>query len=92
MKVFGGARNIAYEDPKSPPQLDVEHLEKAVRYSLGTPGVCTVNLGVHNQDQLRQNIEMVKRYTELTQEEQRELAQTGRRLARDWRDHFGPVA
>ena len=94
MKVFGGARKSAgsYENPKAPPELDVEHLEKAVRYSLGTPGVSTVNLGVHNSDQLRQNVELVKRFAELTEQELQELAQLGRRLARQWGDHFGAVA
>ena len=58
MKVFGGARKSAgsYENPKAPPEMDVDHLEKAVRYSLGTPGVATANMGVHNSDQLRQNV------------------------------------
>lgn len=92
MKVFGGARKSNYQDPNSPPEMDVEHLERAVRYSLGTPGVCTVNLGVHNAQQLRQNIEMVKRYQTLDEQERQELTQLGRRLARDWGDHFGPVA
>lgn len=92
MKVFGGARNSGYKDPQSPPQMDVAHLEKAVRYALGLPGVCTLNLGVHNINQLKQNIELVKQSAELTREEQQELARMGRRLARDWGEHFGPVA
>lgn len=94
MKVFGGARHSAggYANPQAPPQLDVEHLEHAVRYALGTPGVCTVNLGVHTAEQLRHNLEMVLRFQELSADEQRELAQLGRRLANDWGAHFGPVA
>ena len=28
--------------------------------TVGIPGVCTVNLGVHNSDQLRQNVELVR--------------------------------
>lgn len=94
MKVFGGARDSAgsYENPQAPPEMDVKHLEKAVRYSLSTPGVCTVNLGVHNVDQLRQNVQMVTRYNMLTKLEQLELTKLGRELARKWGDHFGPVA
>jgi uncharacterized protein len=41
MKVFGGARRMNYGDPQSPPQLEVEHLELAVRHSLQVPGVAT---------------------------------------------------
>ena len=94
MKVFGGARKSSgsYENPDAPPEMDVAHLQRAVRYALGTPGVCTANLGVHNVDQLRQNVELVRQYTELSAEENQELAQLGRKLARDWGAHFGPVA
>lgn len=94
MKVFGGARRSAgsYENPEAPPEMDVAHLPNAVRYALGTPGVCTVNLGVHNVDQLRQNLELVKQYTPLSEDEERALTQLGRQLARQWGPHFGDVA
>jgi hypothetical protein len=94
MKVFGGARQSAgsYENPQAPPEMDVEYLERAARYALGTPGVCTLNLGVHNVEQLRRNVEMVRQFQELSADQQRELAQVGRRLANDWGAHFGPVA
>ncbi|MBM4093288.1 MAG: hypothetical protein FJ276_28335, partial [Planctomycetes bacterium] len=94
MKVFGGASKSAgwYENPKAPPELDVAHLEKAVRYSLNVPGVTTVNLGVHNQDQLRQNVELVRNYQPLSADEQAALADLGKDLAPKWGAHFGPVA
>ncbi len=92
MKVFGGARQMKYEDPQAPPQMDVEHLESAVRFALGTPGVATLNLGVHNREQLRQNVAMVKSYQELTQDEQEQLRTLGKELAQQWGPHFGPVA
>lgn len=94
MKVFGGARKStgSYENPDSPPELDTEHLPSAVRYALSTPGVATANLGVHNIQQLHKNLEMVKQFTPLSEEEQRQLAQLGRSLAAKWGPHFGPVA
>jgi uncharacterized protein len=94
MKIFGGARKSAgsYENPDAPPEMDVAHLQDAVRYALGTPGVATANLGVHNVNQLRHNIELVKKATELSPEEALKLTQLGRRLARQWAEHFGPVA
>lgn len=94
MKVFGGARKSegSYENPKCPPELDVEHLEMAVRYSLGFPGVATLNLGVHNREQLRKNVQMVKRYQPLADDDQERLRTLGKQLAQQWGPHFGPIA
>jgi uncharacterized protein len=92
MKVFGGAQNGNYPDPKCPPQLDVQHLELAVRYALGLPGVATVNIGVHNVEQLRKNVEMVNRYQPLTAEEQAKCLVLGKELASRWGQHLGPLA
>lgn len=93
MKVFGGARKTAgsYKNPKAPPELDVEHLDLAVRYALGTPGVATVNLGVHNRRQVRRNIEMVQNFKPLTDDEEATVAKLGKDLAAKWGPHFGPV-
>ena len=94
MKVFGGANKEAgsYNNPKCPPQLDLEHLELAVRYSLSVPGVATVNLGVHNKQQVLKNVEMVKRFKPLSSEEQDTVARLGKQLAQKWGPHFGPVS
>ncbi|MFV1963958.1 MAG: aldo/keto reductase [Pirellulaceae bacterium] len=92
MKVFGGARGSSYINPKAPPELDTQYLELAVRYALSHPGVTTVDLGVHNQDQLRQNVEMVRSFKPLTEDEQKRLAVLGKQLAPKWGTHFGPVA
>jgi predicted aldo/keto reductase-like oxidoreductase len=91
MKVFGGSRNGNYPDPKCPPQLNVEHLELAVRYALGLPGVATLNIGVHNIEQLRKNVEMVKRYQPLTAEERAKCLALGKELAGVWGQHLGPL-
>jgi len=91
MKVFGGSRNGNYPDPKCPPQLDVEHLELAVRYALGLPGVATLNIGVHNVEQLRKNVEMVRRYQPLTAYEQAKCLALGKELATLWGQHLGPL-
>lgn len=94
MKVFGGASKKAgsYANPKAPPELDLKHLEKAVRYALSTPGVTTANLGAHNKEQVRKNVEMVKKFKPLSSDEQTELAKLGKELAQQWGEHFGPVA
>jgi uncharacterized protein len=92
MKVFGGSLNMNYSPPSEPPQLDVKHLELAVRYAMGVPGVATLNIGVHNVEQLRKNVEMVKNYRPLTPEEQDRCAALGKELAAKWGQHFGAAA
>lgn len=90
MKVFGGAQKMNYDLPI--PQIGVEHLELAVRYTASVPGVCTLNLGVYDKDQLRQDVQWVKNCRPLEPQQQTTLAQLGRELASQWGPHFGPAA
>ncbi len=94
MKVFGGAHRKKgyYQDPEAPPQIDVKHLNSAIRYALGIPGVVTVNIGAHKPEQVVANIEMVRDYKPLSEDEALHLASAGRRLAAEWGTHFGPLA
>jgi predicted aldo/keto reductase-like oxidoreductase len=94
MKVFGGASKAAgsYRNPNAPPELGLDYLHLAVRYALSTPGVTTVNLGVHNREQVRKNVEMVKSFAPLSPDEQTKLNRLGKELAQQWGPHFGPVA
>ncbi len=93
MKVFGGARRSAgsYQNPKCPPELDTAYLESAVRYALGIPGVASLNLGAHDARQVEENIRLVKSYCPLEKKEEEELLALGRKLAKEWGEHFGPV-
>ncbi len=92
MKAFGGAKNGNYPDPKCPPLLDVEHLELAVRYSLGVPGVATLDIGCHNVEQIRKNIALVKGAKPLGEDEMAKVEALGKELAAKWKDHLGEVA
>ena len=92
MKVYGGARKMDYPDPKCPPQLDKEHLKLAVRYTLGVEGVTTLNIGVHNVEQVKRNVALVANYKPLSDAECASAAELGRKLASQWKDHFGPLA
>lgn len=90
MKVFGGAQKMNYDLPI--PQIGVENLELAVRYTASVPGVCTLNLGAYDKDQLRHDVQMVKNCQPLEPQQQTMLAQLGRDLASQWGPHFGPAA
>ncbi|MHC4178748.1 MAG: aldo/keto reductase, partial [Planctomycetota bacterium] len=94
MKVFGGPRGgfPSYEGPKVPPQVGEKHMELAIRYALGLPGVASVNIGVHEPQQVRKNVEMVKNYRPLSPDEHALLAKVGRRMAPELGPRFGPVA
>jgi predicted aldo/keto reductase-like oxidoreductase len=92
MKAFGGAKSGNYADPSCPPQLDAQHLELAVRYSLGVPGVATLDIGCHNVQQIRKNIAMVRNAKPLAADELAKVEALGKDLAVQWKDHLGPVA
>ncbi len=93
MKVLGGARKNtgSYENPDSPCELDVAHVELATRYALSIPGVTTLNLGAHNIEQVRRNAAMVRNFKPLSDEEMAQALSLGEKLAADWGPHFGPV-
>ncbi len=94
MKVFGGIRKkkpgVEYARQRS--TMDPEHLELSVRYALSTPGIVTANIGPHNVEQLRQNVNWVKNFKPLAPEEMRRLEELGQKLAPTWGEHLGPVA
>ena len=81
----------SWDDPKATAAVGVDRVESAIRYALSLPGVATVNLGVHHADQVRQNVQHVKRFRPLSAKEQAKLANLGKRLAPQWGPHFGPV-
>ncbi len=93
MKVFGGAnrKKGSYANPKAPPEMPLEHLELAFRYALSTPGVVSANIGVHNKQQVRQNVEMLKRFQPLGTDEYAQAIALGKPLSEQWGEHFGPV-
>ena len=90
MKVLGGAVGMKYDQP-TPALMPKEHYTNAIRYSLGLPGVTTINIGMGNRDEMLQAVEAVKNYTPLSESEKATLDTKGRRLAQEWGAHFGPV-
>ncbi|MCY2995506.1 MAG: aldo/keto reductase [Planctomycetota bacterium] len=93
MKVYGGPdpKTGSWNEPTAKPLIGEDQLQLAVRYTLSTPGVVTANIGVHTVEQLKQNIQLVKRFQPLNAEERQLLVQRGQELAAKWGPHFGPV-
>jgi aryl-alcohol dehydrogenase-like predicted oxidoreductase len=94
MKVFGGMRG-GFEvatGPNTGPNVGEGLVGKAIRYALGLPGVATLVIGVHSAEQLRQNARLAAEATPLSEQEKAELAKLGRRMAKKWGAHLGPVS
>jgi len=99
MKVLGGPAlkktgkwSWRWEDPKNTANVGVENVELAIRYGLSVPGVSTVNLGVHNPQQVRQNVKYVSRFKPLSDGERKKLTVLGKKFATQWGPQYGPVA
>ncbi|HMC64443.1 MAG TPA: aldo/keto reductase [Gemmataceae bacterium] len=90
MKVFGGAGQF----PKSPKgsKLPDDFKQSGLRYALGLPQVSVVVIGMHDEQELKQNIDWVKAYKPLTAAELRDLDKPTRDLAAQWKALYGPVA
>lgn len=93
MKVFGAPdpKTGSWDTRKAKPMIGETNLELAVRYALSLPGVATVNLGVHTAEQLRQDVDIVKRFRPLSPEEERAALTLGKEWAATWGPHFGPA-
>jgi len=93
MKVFGGPDPAtgSWGNPQAKPYVGQDRVDLAIRYALSLPGVATANLGVHNVEQVRQNVEFVKNFRPLSAEERETLDKLGRQLASQWGPHFGPL-
>jgi uncharacterized protein len=89
MKVLGGARDWQY-DARTAGTLADYH-ERAIRYSLGLPGVACAVIGFANEKELRQAVSVVRDYRPLTASERGALLEQGRRVAADRKDYYGPV-
>jgi hypothetical protein len=98
MKVFGGPAvkvdnwTERWQDPHNKAHVGEENIEVAIRYALSTPDVATANLGVHNVEQVRQNVKHTAAFRHLSNDERLKLARLGRQLAGKWGEHYGPVA
>ena len=90
MKVLGGAKNWQY-DGHTPATLADYHA-RAIRYSLGLPGVCTAVIGFGNLDEVRQAAAVARAYRPLTADERADLLREGQKLAQARGLYYGPIS
>jgi aryl-alcohol dehydrogenase-like predicted oxidoreductase len=89
MKVFGGAPG-GEKKPKGA-RLPDDFLRSALRYALGLPQVSVAVVGIHDNEELKQNLEWLRDYKPLTAEELAALDKPSRELAGQWKAVYGPV-
>lgn len=88
MKVFGGTWGSKDQNSRLP----VEHHELALRYALGLPNLSCCVLGMKAIDEVKRNIEWVKKYRPLDSEERAILDTLGKQIAAEWKEHLGKSA
>jgi aryl-alcohol dehydrogenase-like predicted oxidoreductase len=92
MKVFGGhGRGFAGYRHRGPARMPAEHLENALRYSLGIEGVASAVLGAYTIEEVRQNVAWAKRGAALAPDERVALREQGQKLMAAWGSRFGPA-
>jgi aryl-alcohol dehydrogenase-like predicted oxidoreductase len=87
MKVFGG---MGSKDPKGG-RIQGDDVAQAFRYAQSLPNIATVVLGMHDRDELEQNIQWANTYKPLSDVEMRALLERGEKLAVDWGHVYGPA-
>ena len=89
MKVLGGAQNWRY-DGQTPGTLAQYH-ERAIRYSLGLPGVRVAVLGLSTVEEVAQAARVARAYRPLSAAQQSALLAEGKKLAAARGLYYGPI-
>jgi aryl-alcohol dehydrogenase-like predicted oxidoreductase len=90
MKVFGGGK--AHPNPPKGPRMPDDLRQAALRYALGLPQVSVVVLGIHDAEELRQDLAWVREHKPLSAAELAALEPRTRQLAAEWGNIYGAVA
>lgn len=90
MKVLGGAQGWRY-DGRTAGTLALYH-ERAIRYSLGLPGVCVAVVGLSTVEEVAQAARVARAYRPLSTAERAALLAEGEKLAASRGLYYGPVA
>jgi aryl-alcohol dehydrogenase-like predicted oxidoreductase len=89
MKVYGGAPG-GEKKPKGA-RLPDDFLRSALRYALGLPQVSVAVVGIHDEEELKQDLEWVRDYKPLSADELKALDKPTQELAGKWKAVYGPV-
>jgi len=89
MKVLGGTKGWSY-DGRSQANLAQYH-EKAIRYSLGLPGVACAVIGFNNIDEVNAALAVARAFKPLDAAEKQALLAEGQRIAASRGLYYGPA-
>lgn len=89
MKVLGGAVKWAYD--ARTPGCFADHHARAIRYSLGLPGVACAVIGLSNEAEVRKAVEVARAWKPLTEDERIALLEEGKKLADSRGLYYGPI-
>ena len=59
------------------------------RTGVGLPGIGIAVTGMYSEEELDRNIEWARRWQPLPADEEAQLLEEGRRIARSWGDYYG---
>jgi uncharacterized protein len=89
MKVYGG---FGSPDKPKGARLPADLRRSALRYALGLPDVSVVVVGMHDAEELDENLRWAREFKPLTKEELTALDEPTQKLAKEWKALYGPVA
>lgn len=87
MKVFGGSQGNNEHNSKLP----LHHHQLALRYALSIPGVSCAVVGMKTVEEVQRNVDWVKQFAPLNEQERAQLDGLGKTIAASWKDHLGKV-
>ncbi len=88
MKVLGGAAELNYETRQQKARLDAGEHERAIRYVLGLPAMCSAVIGCKNKAEVRLAANCGRNYRPLNADDMTELNIRGKELAATWGAHY----
>jgi len=94
MKVYGGVTGSwdGYKNRRPGRLVGDADRQDAVDYALSIPGLTMVIVGFKSLEELRLTIQAVRNFRPLEGPRRDAVLAKGARLAKQWGDHFGPVA
>lgn len=90
MKVYGGEHKSLFSG-MSNRLIPQSHLDVAFRYTLSQSEVACVVIGMATSQELKENLERVRRFTPIQHKELEQLEIVGQQLAKQWGPHFGAL-